>query len=413
MQTMEQTPELQLLETKVRFLKDVTIFHDTPHDQLLELAAVLDDVEYGKEQPVFKKGDQGDALFVIAEGKVRIHDGTHVLTRLEKGEVFGEFSLFDQESRSATVTAEEPTLLYRLNQIDFYELMENDVDVLKGVLKSLIGQIRHMNELERKLAKSYLKIHKQKQEIEKQHEDISAKKQQLEAGNEALGRLNEEKNDLLRVLAHDLRNPITSSTCLVDLLNEQKDELNKDHKECVQVLQNSLYKMNTMINHILDINEIESRSISVHMEKFNIALILKEVVQNYNYTLNQKELELHLDQSNHFVNADRNYSFLVFDNLIHNAIKYSPKEKEIFINSIDLGDSIRIAIKDQGAGIKEEDQKKLYGYYQRIKSNDEGIMPHSLSIVRKYIKAMNGTIWIESKRGKGATVFVELQKNGE
>ncbi|MBI9033178.1 MAG: cyclic nucleotide-binding domain-containing protein [Bacteroidales bacterium] len=410
---MDRIPELQILDTKVQFLKDVTIFQGTAHEHLMEIAVVLEEVEYGKEQPVFKKGDPGDALFIITQGKVRIHDGTHVLTRLEKGQVFGEYSLFDQENRSATVTAEESTILYRLNQHDFYDLLENNVDVLQGVLKSLIGQIRHMNELESKLAKSYLKIHKQKQEIEKQHQEILIKKQQLESGNDALARINEEKNELLRILAHDLRNPITSSTCLVEVLNEQKSELNKDHRECVEVLQNSLYKMNTMISHILDINEIESRGISVHMERLNIALVLKEVSNNYSYALNQKEIDLQMAQSNQFVNADRNYAYLVFDNLLHNAIKYSPKEKEIHINIVDLGDSIRIGIKDQGAGIKEEDQKKLYGYYQRVKENEEGQMPHSLSIIRKYVKAMNGAIWIDSKRGKGATIYVELQKRAE
>jgi signal transduction histidine kinase len=407
---MEKSLQNLSIDQKISYLKNVSVFQDTSEAQLFELASVMTEKIYQKEATVFKKGDAGDAMYIIASGKVRVHDGSHVHTRLENGDVFGEYSLFDQEVRSASVTAEEKSLIFKLGQEDFDTLMENNVDSMKGVLRVLIGQIRNMNVLESKLAKSYLRIHKQKEEIEKQHKDISEQKQQLEESNERLTKLNKEKSHLLKVIAQDLRNPLTSGTCLVDMLYDQKEDFSKDHQDAVKVLKSSINKMNTMINHILDINEIESRNIKVSMEKTNINLILRDVLSNNEQECKQRNVDILLEQKNHFVNVDPNYSYLVFDNLLYNLIKYSPEDKEISINTIDTGDYIRVAIRDQGQGIREEDQKKVFGYYQSMKHNEQGQVIQGHSIIRKYIKAMNGNISMESKKGRGTTVFVELLK---
>ncbi|MCB0807548.1 MAG: cyclic nucleotide-binding domain-containing protein, partial [Bacteroidales bacterium] len=128
---------------------------------------------------------------------------------LSSGNVFGEFALFDKETRSASITAEEDTILLELDQDDFARVMSGKADVMLGVLKKLIRRIREMNELEGKLAKSYIKIQKQKSEIEEQHQNILEQKKELEKTNEQLTRLNEEKNQLISVVSHGLRNPLT------------------------------------------------------------------------------------------------------------------------------------------------------------------------------------------------------------
>ncbi|HRX98312.1 MAG TPA: cyclic nucleotide-binding domain-containing protein [Bacteroidales bacterium] len=218
---MNSSSENQVREDLVPYLTKVRIFSETGEDVLAEIAGELTEIRIRRGQNVFKKGDEGDAMYIIKSGAVRVHDGNHVLSRLVPGQVFGEFALFDKETRSASITADEETILLQLEQDDFAKVMANKADVMLGVLKKLIRRIREMNELESKLAKSYMKIQKQKSEIEEQHQQLLEKKQELEQTNEQLTRLNEDKNQLISVVSHGLRNPLTSSLCVVDLLENE------------------------------------------------------------------------------------------------------------------------------------------------------------------------------------------------
>ena len=215
---MESQITVFIMEERISALQKVNIFSETSDEVLMEIATVVSEEKFKRGQNIFKKGDIGDAMYIINQGTVRVHDGNHVLSRLIPGQVFGEFALFDNETRSASVTAEESTSLFKLEQEDFYQVMAGKAEVTKGVLIKVIRRIREMNELEGKLAKSYLKIQKQKNEIEEIHQNILAQKAELENTNEQLLRLNEEKNQLISVVSHGLRNPLTSSLCVIDLL---------------------------------------------------------------------------------------------------------------------------------------------------------------------------------------------------
>ena len=107
------------VEDKISVLRNTRIFSETENFVLYEIAAVLTEINMRRGQVIFKKGEEGDKMYIIKEGSVRVHDGSHVLSRLVKGQVFGEFALFDEEVRSASITTEEPTSLYVLGQEDF------------------------------------------------------------------------------------------------------------------------------------------------------------------------------------------------------------------------------------------------------------------------------------------------------
>ena len=94
-------------------------------------------------QPVFGKGDLGDCLFVIGDGRVRVHDGNRTLREMSKHEFFGELSLLDSEPRSASVTAVERTLLFRLAQDDFYSLMSEQPLITRAINRALCKIIRN------------------------------------------------------------------------------------------------------------------------------------------------------------------------------------------------------------------------------------------------------------------------------
>ena len=127
---------------KVIILKSVGVFSRTPEATLAQVAELLEEREVAAGQQIFANGDEGDSLYIIIEGRVRVHDGERLLNELGERVVFGEMALLDPEPRLASVTALVPTRLFRLAQAPFYELLSEQPEVAIGVIRVLTGYLR-------------------------------------------------------------------------------------------------------------------------------------------------------------------------------------------------------------------------------------------------------------------------------
>jgi hypothetical protein len=136
--------EVRMLSTveRVIILKTVNIFTTVPDDTLAAVAAVLEEVEVGADMPIFHKGDLGQAMYVIVAGSVRVHDGDQIINQLGVYDVFGEMALLDAEPRSASVSAQEDTLLMRLRQEDFFDLFDDHSAIARGIIQVLSRRLR-------------------------------------------------------------------------------------------------------------------------------------------------------------------------------------------------------------------------------------------------------------------------------
>jgi signal transduction histidine kinase len=403
---MDSKTDNLLISNRINILRKVEIFSETADSVLVEIATVLKEVRFKQNQTIFKKGEEGDAMFIISEGSVRVHDGNYILSRLNAGQVFGEFALFDKEMRSASVTAEEPSILFKLGQYDFYKIMADKGEVVKGVLRKVIRRIREMNELEGKLAKSYLNIQKQKSEIEEQTRNIINQKNELEKANQLLLKLNEEKNQLISVVSHGLRNPLTSSLCVMDLMDQNVENLNENQNEYINLIKSSLRRMNSLINQTLDIDNIELQRNKLAIQKLNLANLLRQIETSFKYTLSLKKLELELKLEDLYIEADQNFIYLVFDNLLSNAIRFSPANKKITIDLFKSDSMARVEISDEGPGISDEALQTLFDKPQAHHRQSDKT---GLSIVKKYVEAMHGELFCKSRPGQGTTFIVQFK----
>ncbi|HSV11065.1 MAG TPA: cyclic nucleotide-binding domain-containing protein [Hanamia sp.] len=132
--------------TKVSLLKKTGIFKNTPEKDLTDIANILQEVSLKTGAPIFAKGDIGDCMYIIEKGSVRIHDGGYTFAILKENEVFGELSLLDSETRSASATCDQDCLLLKLDQSPFYNILSKDQEVLKGILQMLCRRIRILDE---------------------------------------------------------------------------------------------------------------------------------------------------------------------------------------------------------------------------------------------------------------------------
>lgn len=409
---MTKSKKPEILESRVNILKSTNIFTESGEEVLYQIAETLSEKNVKKEKVILKKGDVGKAMFILVKGKVRVHDGNHVLSRLSEGSVFGEYSLIDEETRSASVTAEEDSVLLKLSQENFYKLVAKNQDILKGVLKVLIGRMRDMNTLEEKLAKSYIKIQAQKKEIEDQHINILEQKELLEEQNYDLLSLNEEKNHFISVLVHGMKNPLTSCLCLADLLKTEINDPDHPHHQHTEVILSSLERINKMINEVLNVNKIESKTIQLQLEKLELGKIIKNVISHFKFPIEQKHLNIRLKLEKTTSKLNSVYTYQIIDNLLSNAIKFSSTDKNIDINLTHKGENVLIQISDEGPGIPKEKFDNLFNQYERQTDwkNENPNQGLGLAIVKKYVDAMKGKVWCESEEGKGSSFFVEFNR---
>jgi signal transduction histidine kinase len=175
--------------------------------------------------------------------------------------------------------------------------------------------------------------------------------------------------------------------------------------------------MRDIVSGVLDLNAIESGKLTLRMDAHDATILAQEVVAEYRERAAEKCIALHLgfdaeSLERAYMYADFTKAREVVENLVSNAIKYSPLGKHVFVRVCSDAEKIRFEVQDEGPGLSVEDQTKLFQRFTRL-SAEPTAGEHSsglgLSIAKKMMEAMNGRIWCESELGRGARFFVEFQ----
>jgi CRP-like cAMP-binding protein len=127
---------------RVIVLKSLSMFAETPDEALAELADLLQEIVVQPGDVIVREGETGDSLYIIVDGKVEVVDDNRILNQLEARAVFGELSMLDSSPRTATIRALEETSLLRLDQVSFYEIMSDYVEVAMGTIQLLTRNLR-------------------------------------------------------------------------------------------------------------------------------------------------------------------------------------------------------------------------------------------------------------------------------
>ena len=239
----------------------------------------------------------------------------------------------------------------------------------------------------------------------------------IQKQNKKLKWLNDEKNKLMGIVAHDLRNPLNMILGLMTLFEDvAKDHPDANLKKYVELLGSSSERMRNMIDRVLDISAIENMKVNLKIEKTNLTSLTYESIHNFDIIASQKQIQIidNIDKVKEcFAEVDPNYLVQVIDNLLSNAIKFSDKGKQIEVSLNSENNHHEIVVKDQGPGISEEEQKSLFQAYTTL-SNKPTAQERStglgLSIAYKFIEAMGGKIECHSKPGQGTTFNLIFEK---
>lgn len=261
----------------------------------------------------------------------------------------------------------------------------------------------------------YRKRNEQKQKIESQQKNIESKSDQLQKRNQHLLALDEEKNNLIKILAHDLRTPINHVQGLAQIFLLSNKDMADDQKVIITQIMDASVRLNKMITHLLDIDALENNRVTVFKDIVDLRKLLHEVVASFEKQAHKKEITISFSSEcdSCRIEADSLFLIQVFENLVSNAIKFSLPERKIEVLLNEHGNKVRACVKDQGPGLTGEDLDNLFKKFHRLSAkptSGEGSLGLGLSIVKKYVELMGGTVWCESTAGNGASFFVEFDK---
>lgn len=127
---------------KVIFLQNVNVFSAVPTEQLAFVAAIAEEVAYLEKDTIYETHQPSDALYLVLEGKVRLHRDDEDIVTAGPKEAFGTWALFDDEPRVATATAAEDSRLLRIDRDEFHELLSDHTEITQAVLKNIAGRMR-------------------------------------------------------------------------------------------------------------------------------------------------------------------------------------------------------------------------------------------------------------------------------
>ena len=175
-------------------------------------------------------------------------------------------------------------------------------------------------------------------------------------------------------------------------------------------------KLNAVINDILDASDLDEKELdlSSSLSEINLSELVKSVINYSSMEAKDKKIKIKTDIQNEVkVEGDNKYLEQAIGNLLDNAIKYTPAEKEIDVSLKRKDDKVILKIKDSGIGIPEKEQKNLFQKFTRASNAKEMHTDGSglgLFIVKKVIDAHPGAkVWFESKKGNGTTFFIKLK----
>jgi two-component system, sensor histidine kinase LadS len=272
------------------------------------------------------------------------------------------------------------------------------------------------------LALQYRRFQNEHQLLEQQqkferlrNEDLANANERIQRLNEALENRNQEKNELLGIVAHDLKNPIAGIMGLVEVVQDYEIAANTQVSAALNEIHHSGKRMLNLVTNLLDVNRMETANTVLSPYGLNITPLLVGSINRFTLSAEQKgiQIQYNAEEADHYCLGEELALMQVIDNLISNAVKYSPHGKHVFVRVKSSTEAVRVEVQDEGPGISEADMQKLFGKFARLSAQPTG-GEHStglgLSIVKKMVEAMDGKVWCESELGNGATFIVELPK---
>lgn len=219
--------------------------------------------------------------------------------------------------------------------------------------------------------------------------------------------LSEKKDEFIALASHELKTPLTTVSGYLQLLQTKASDSTSQLFIERSILQ--IAKLNSLVSDLFDISKVEAGRLQLNYEFFDMYRLLQEVTETYQHSCSTHQVVLQYKGSKCVVEADRQRMEQVIINLITNAIKYSPNTDQVLIKLKQSKTELTVMVKDQGIGLSEEQQKKIFTRFYRAEgtSNISGL-GLGLYLSNEIISRHHGKIYVKSKPGLGAEFYFSI-----
>jgi signal transduction histidine kinase len=252
-------------------------------------------------------------------------------------------------------------------------------------------------------------------EVESKNELLARKNETIAEQSEKLAELIEEKDYIIQILSHDLRSPLANISGLVDLI--QIEESSEGRKTYLDLIARATGNANNLVNRVLEMDGADQTDLKAELQTLSITEVIEAVVRDSQEMASKKNITLQLQHQakERTVLADLMCLTQVFQNLISNAIKFSPVDTRIQIVSSDVDTRMQVRIIDEGPGIRPNEEGKLFKKFSKLAARPtagESSAGLGLSLVKRYAELTGAKVWYERNTGVGSTFVVEIPIGG-
>lgn len=423
-------------------LSRTTLFSMADQQLLEQTARICNRIQLKSGEPVFRKGDKGESMYIIDTGTLRIHDDHITLAQLGQGEYFGEASLIDNSTRTASVSAETDAVVLRIAENDFFSLLGTHPSMNRLLMKELIHRLRNQNDAvveeyknrEQKLQELVVlrtrQIIEEKKNVEGKSVELEKAMLNLQAAQKLL--IHQEKmaslGQLTTGIAHELMNPLNFvnnfSGISAEIIDEIiEEDISEDARSLCSELRENISRISLHGQRASDIVRSmaeHSASFSKERQDVDIHSLLDEAINVSKKAWMSAEqltpirVELQLEADNKVLKAVYSDLFRVIVNLLRNAATAIRKKNEngavngcIHIRTHNQGNDIELLIKDNGHGVASDIQEKIFLPFFSTQPTGQGV-GLGLSISQQIIAAYNGKLALQSADENGACFAVSL-----
>ena len=280
----------------------------------------------------------------------------------------------------------------------------------------IIGEIdvMKMHEINNKMARMNQQVSILQRNLIKEKLQLDQSLIEISQANQKLKILNQEKNHFLNMAAHDLRSPVSTALSFVDLLRNSPELFPPEKKnEFLKTIEERLHFSLKLMSELLDISKIEKGSMSIQLENACYIGLLNQVVAFHSLVGKMKNISLELQcrEKELWFFFDRNKLEQVLNNLMSNAIKYSPENTHIQVRISHDTHTLTTTVADQGLGLHPHELEEIFVPYKKASARPtagESSTGLGLAIARKIIESHGGKIWAESSKGHGSAFHFSL-----
>lgn len=252
--------------------------------------------------------------------------------------------------------------------------------------------------------------------IEAQNKRVEAFIQSHKANEILIHELQREKQELSGIVSHDLKGPFNRVFALIQLLQGSSENLQPAQRDYLGKMHSVIADGLGMIRNLMDYQKLEGKGIEINPETINLSTVVSTLARNYKVLAEKKNIQLHLDILPAMMGyADKYCLNRILDNLMSNALKFSSENKNVFINAYHDGLWLNVAMRDEGPGISEEDQKKLFTKFQpltAIPTGGETATGLGLAMAKILADKMKAELSCVSQLGQGSIFTLKIKKAG-